>query len=44
MAPFDGLRRQVTLEGLVDRDTVYVRVVNKQLCLVAEQFRVVLRV
>ena len=39
----DGLRGQVTLEGLVDRDTVHVRVVDEPNDLVREQLGVVLR-
>ena len=40
----DRLGRQVTFEGLVDCYTIDVGVIDKQLDLVAEQFRVVLRV
>ena len=40
----DGLRGQVTLEGLVDRDTVHVGVVDEPDDLVREELRVVLAV
>jgi hypothetical protein len=40
----DWFRRQITLERLMDRDTVHVGIINEPDDLVTEQLRVVLRV